>query len=109
MAATKRKEGYYYVGAMLRDELIAAIDALDWEDEDKERAAKIKSALQIAAPHRGGYLFDVHGWDWQDYDFLKSILVDSVEEDLGHTAMSRGIGFGNTPIGRQIRALREKL
>jgi hypothetical protein len=105
----KSKEGYCYVGDMLRDELISAIDALGWEGEDAPRAAKVKSALQLAAPHRGGYLFDVHGWDWQDYDFLKTILVDSVEEDLGHTATSRGIGLGNTPIGRQIRALREKL
>jgi len=103
------REGYYYVGAYLRDELISAIDALVWEGEDKERAAKIKAALQLAAPHRGGYLFNVHGWTWEDFDFLKSILVDIVEEDLGHTAASRGISFGNTPIGRQIRALREKL
>ena len=106
---TASKEGYYYVGGMLRDELIDAIDALGWEGEDAARAAKIKSALQLAAPQRTGYLFDVHGWDWQDYDFLKSILVDGVERDLGHSATSRGIGLGNTPIGRQIRALREKL
>lgn len=103
-----RKEGYYYVGDTLRDELIIAIDALGWEGEDKGRAAKIKSALQIAAPHRKGYLFDTHGWTWDDEDFLKSI-VDMVEEDEGHSSMSHGVAFGNTPIARQIRALREKL
>ena len=107
MAATRRKEGYLHVGDMLRDELIKAIDALGWE-EDKDRAAKIKSALQIAAPHRKGYLFDTHGWTWEDEDFLKSI-VEMVEEDEGHSATSHGIAFGNTPIARQIRALREKL
>lgn len=53
---TARKEGYYYVGGMLRDELIAAIDALGWEGEDAARVAKIKSALQLAAPQRTGYL-----------------------------------------------------
>jgi hypothetical protein len=109
MLARKKKEGYYYVGGMLRDELIEGIDALGWEGEDAKRAAKIKVALQIATPRRSGYLFDVHDWDWEDFDFLKSILVDVVETDLGHTAASRGIGLGSTPIGRQIRALREKL
>jgi hypothetical protein len=106
---SKVKDGYYHVGDMLRDELIKSIDALGWEGEDATRAAKIKSALQLAAPHRGGYLFDVHGWTWEDYDFLKSILVDCVEEDFGHSAASRGFSVGNTPFGRQIRALREKL
>lgn len=109
VAATKRKEGYYYVGDVLRDELLRAIDGLGWEGEDVPRAAKIKSALQLAAPHRKGYLFDVHGWSWEDYDFLKSILVDSVETDWGHSAASRGFSAGNTLLGRQIRALREKL
>jgi hypothetical protein len=109
MPESKRKEGYYYVGGMLRDELISAIDSLGWEGEDAARAAKIKAALQIAAPHRTGYLFDVHGWSWEDYDFLKSILVDVVEEDFGHLGMSRGLSVGNTPFGRQIRALRDKL
>ena len=102
-----RKEDYYYVGAMLRDELIKAIDALDW-DKDKPQAAKIKSALQLAAPQRKGYLFDTHGWTWNDEDFLKSI-IDMVEEDESHSALSRGAAFGNTAIARQIRALREKL
>lgn len=105
----KKRDGYYYVGDMLRDELIKAIDSLGWEGEDKERAAKIKSALQLAAPQRKGYLFDVHGWSWEDFDFLKSILVDVVEEDFGHSAMSREFSVGNTPFGRQIRVLREKL
>lgn len=109
MSARTKKEGYLRVGTELRDELIDGIATLGWEGEDAERAAKIKAALQIATPHQRGYLVDVHGWDWEDYDFLKSILVDVVEEDLGHTAASRGISFGNTPIGRQIRALREKL
>lgn len=104
-----KKGSYVRVGGMLRDELIDGIDALGWEGEDADRAAKVKSSLQIATPHRGGYLIDVHGWGWEDYDFLKSILVDVVETDLGHTAASRGISFGGTPIGRQIRALREKL
>lgn len=103
------KEAYYYVGGMLRDELVSSIDSLKWEGEDKERAAKIKSSLQRAAPHRKGYLFDVHDWTWEDLDFLKSILVDIVEEDFGHMASSRGFAVGNTPFGRQIRALREKL
>lgn len=109
MATTKRKEGYYYVGGMLRDELLKEIDALGWEGEDKVRAAKIKTALQLAAPQRTGYLFDVHGWTWEDYDFLKTILVDGVEESFGHLGASRGFSIGNTPIGRQIRALKEKL
>lgn len=106
---TARKEGYCYVGGMLRDELIKAIDDLGWEGEDATRAAKIKSALQVAAPQRQGYLFDVQGWGWEDYDFLKTILVDGVEEDFGHMASSRGFSIGNTPLGRQIRALRDKL
>jgi hypothetical protein len=103
------KKGYYYVGDILRDELVSSIDSLRWEGDDKERAAKIKASLRAAAPHRKGYLFDVHGWTWEDFDFLKSILVDIVEEDFGHTASSRGFAVGNTPFGRQIRALREKL
>ena len=45
-----KKEGYVHVGAMLRDELISDIDALGWEGEDKDRAAKIKAVLQLAAP-----------------------------------------------------------
>lgn len=106
---TTRKEGYYYVGAELRDELIESIDSLGWEGEDEERAERIKSSLQRAAPHRTGYLFDVHGWGWEDYDFLKSVLVDGVEVDMGHMATSRGISLGGTVIGRQIRALKEKL
>lgn len=109
MRKAANKEGYYYVGDMLRDELISSIDSLGWEGEEKDRAAKIKSSLQRGAPHRKGYLFDVHGWTWEDFDFLKSILVDIVEEDFGHTAASRGFAAGNTPFGRQIRALREKL
>jgi hypothetical protein len=106
---SKKKDGYYYVGDMLRDELVDAIDALGWEGEDEARAARIKSSLQLAAPHRKGYLFDVHDWGWEDFDFLKSVLVDVVETDLGHVGASRGFSIGNTPIGRQIRALKEKL
>lgn len=96
------------VGNYLRDDLIGEIDALDWEGEDKERAAKIRQGLQLAAPHRKGFLLDVHDWTLKDYDFLQT-LIEAVEEDMGHSAMSRGIGFGNTPIGRQIRALKEQL
>lgn len=98
---------YLRVGSYLRNDLIAEIDALDWA-EDKDRAAKIRQALQLAAPHRKGFLFDVHDWTLKDYDFLQT-LIEAVEEDMGHSAMSRGIGFGNTPIGRQIRALKEQL
>ncbi len=114
-ARGKKEEGHYYVGDMLRDELIEEIDSLGWEGTDvdgvpfADRAKKVKSALQLAAPHRGGYLFDVHGWVWQDFDFLKSVLVDGVEEDFSHSAASRGFAVGNTPFGRQIRALKEKL
>jgi len=96
------KEGYYYVGGMLRDELIKEIDALGWEGEDAPRAAKIKRVLQLAAPQ----LFDVQGWDWVDFDFLKTILVEGVKTDFENLF---GFPIGNTPIGRQIRALREKL
>lgn len=112
--ATKKSAGYY-VGAELRDELISEIDSLGWEGEDTDgvlfvdRAQKVKTALQSATAHRKGFLFDVDGWAWQDYDFLKTILVDGVMEDMGHTASSRGISLGGTLIGRQIRALREKL
>lgn len=109
MRAKADKDGYYYVGDMLRDELVEAIDALGWEGADASRANKIKTALQLAAPHRKGYLVDVHGWSWEDFDFLKSILVDIVEEDFGHMATSRGFSVGSTPFGRQIRALRDKL
>ena len=109
MPKSKPKDDYYYVGGMLRDELILAIDSLDWGETTKAQAAKIKAALQSAAPHRKGYLFDTDGWRWEDFDFLKSVLVDIVVEDFGHDAMSRGFSVGNTPFGRQIRALREKL
>jgi hypothetical protein len=107
-AASKKKGEYLRVGGYLRDDLIREIDALGWEGADKARAEKIRNSLQLAAPHRGGFLFDVHDWDWEDYDFLR-MLVDSVEEDMGHSGMSRGISLGNSPIGRQIRALKEKL
>lgn len=110
-----KKSTDYYVGAELRDELIREIDSLSWEGDDTDgvplvdRAQKIKTALQSATAHRKGYLFDVDGWAWQDYDFLKMILVEGVAEDMGNTATSRGISLGGTLIGRQIRALREKL
>jgi hypothetical protein len=105
---TARKDSYYRVGSELRDELIEGINGLDWE-EDAGRAGKIKAALQLATPHRRGYLVDTHGWDWEDFDFLKTLLVDVVEFDLKNSATSRGISFGGTSIGRQIRALREGL
>lgn len=108
MTKHKPKEEYVYVGRELRDELIEDIDAIAWDGDRKVQAAKIKTALQIATPHRTGYLINTDGWTWGDIDFLREVL-SSVEESLGHTAMSRGIGFGNTLIGRQIRALREKL
>lgn len=113
--ATKKKIDGYYVGAELRDELIREIDSLGWEGDDTDgvpfadRAQKVKTALQNAATHRKGYVINVDGWSWQDYEFLKEILVDGVSEDMKHSAMSRGIGLGGTLIGRQIRALREKL
>ena len=103
-----RKEGYYYVGRELRDELIEDINAINWEGASKAQAEKVKASLQIAAPQRTGYLVNTDGWTWGDVDFLRD-AISSVEESLGHTAMSRGIGFSNTTIGRQIRALREKL
>ena len=106
-----RKEGYYYVGRELRDELIEDINAIDWEGASKAQAEKVKASLQIAAPQppqRTGYLVNTDGGTWGDVDFLRD-AISSVEESLGHTAMSRGIGFSNTTIGRQIRALREKL
>lgn len=103
----KRKEEYIHVGDVLRDALVEDIAALDWEDRQAQ-ADKIKGALQRAAPHRGGYLLDTDGWSWSDVEFLRETL-SSVEESEGHGAMSRGMGFGNTRIGRQIRALREKL
>ncbi len=106
MATTKRKEGYIYVGDVLRDALVEDIIAYDWEDR-QARAVKIKTALQQAAPHRGGYLLDTNGWSQEDVDFLRMEL-DSVYEDEGHSAMGHGVSFGNTRIGRQIRALREK-
>jgi hypothetical protein len=109
MTRVARESDFTRVGGMLRDELITAIAALGWEGEDKPRAEKIKRALERATPHRGSYLIDTFGWGWEDFDFLKSILVDCVEEDMSHTAASRGFRIGNTPIGRQIRALREKL
>ena len=107
MVTRKNQEDYIRVGAELRDSLIEDISALDWDDRQTQ-ADKIKSALQLAAPHRSGYLLDIHGWTMGDIDFLRD-TIESVEEDLGHSAMGRGMSFGNTPIARQIRALREKL
>lgn len=111
--ATKKSDGYY-VGAELRDDLVREIDALGWEGFDTDgvpfadRAQKVKTALERSQPQRKGYVLDVDGWTWQDYDFLKTTL-DAVAEDMGHSASSRGISLGGTVIGRQIRALREKL
>jgi len=106
--AKKKREGeYIYVGDVLRDALIEDLGAYAWE-ERQAQADKIKAALQSAAPHRGGYLLDTQGWRWDDIDFLRETL-SSVEESEGHGATSRGIGFGNTHIGRQIRALWGKL
>jgi hypothetical protein len=100
----RKKEGYVHVGDVLRDALIEDIDAIDWEDRQAQ-ADKIKISLQIAAPHRGGYLLNTDEWTWSDINFLRD-AISSVEEDEGH---SFGGSIGNTRIGRQIRALREKL
>lgn len=104
------KPPYIRIGGLLREPLIEAVDAIGWEgDEEIARAAKIRAALAASAPYRGGYLLDVHGWTWEDRDFLKDLLVDGVEQDMQNIGASRGFSVGNTPIGRQIRALREKL
>ena len=103
-----KKAGYVHVGDVLRDALIEDIDAIAWDADHRAQADKIKSALQSAAPHRGGYLVDMNSWTQGDIDFLR-MEVDSVYEDEGHSFMSHGVPFGNSRIGRQIRALREKL
>jgi hypothetical protein len=105
----KRNEDgdYIRIGDVLRDALIEDIKAIDWADRQAQ-ADKIKKALQIAAPHHGGFLLDTSGWTTGDFDFLR-MEVDSVYEDEGHSFMSHGIAFGNSRIGRQIRALREKI
>ncbi len=106
MSATE--DEFLYIGDVLRDALVSDISALGWEGERKERAAKVKAALQRATPHRGGFLVDVHDWTWEDEDFLRDTLR-GVYEDEGHSFMSHGVALGNTRIGRQIRALKEKL
>ncbi len=113
MGHAKKKAGMY-VGAELRDALIEEFNAIGWEGADTDgepyakRAEKVKAALQHAVPDRKGFLINVADWVWQDYDFLRDNLSD-VAEDMGHAASSRGIRLGGTVIGRQIRALREKL
>lgn len=113
MAHATKKAGIY-VGAELRDALIDEFKAIGWEGDDldgvsyAQRAAKVTAALQNATAHRKGYLISDEDWVWKDYDFLTDNL-DDVEEDMGHSASSRGIRLGGTVIGRQIRALREKL
>ena len=108
MGKPKNNDGdYIRVGDVLRDALVDDIDALDWTDRQAQ-ADKIKTALQIAAPHRSGFLLDTSGWTTSDFDFLR-MEIDSVYEDEGHSFMSRGVALGNTRIGRQIRALREKI
>jgi len=104
----KTKEGYVHVGDVLRDALVEDIDAIAWDAGHRAQADKVKAALQSAAPHRGGYLVDMNGWTQGDVDFLR-MEVDSVREDEGHSFMSHGVAFGGTRIGRQIRALRDKL
>lgn len=105
---TKRKEGYVHVGDVLRDALVEDIDAIAWSADMQPQADKVKAALQTAAPHRGGFLVDMSDWNQKDFDFL-GMEIDSVYEDEGHSFMSHGIALGGTRIGRQIRALREKL
>lgn len=104
----RKREGYVHVGDVLRDALVADIDAIAWDEDMLSRASKVKAALQAAAPDRGGYLLDMNGWTQGDVDFLR-MEVDSVYEDEGHSFMSHGVALGGTRIGRQIRALREKL
>jgi hypothetical protein len=106
MSATE--DEFLYIGDVLRDALVSDISVISWEGVQKERAAKVKSALQLAAPHRGGFLVDVHDWTWEDEDFLRDTLR-SVVEDEGHSFMSHGVALGSTRIGRQIQALRKKL
>ncbi len=108
MATTRRKEGYVHVGDVLRDALVEDIEAINWSEDMRAQADKVKSALHRAAPHRGGYLVDMSDWTHGDVDFLR-MEIDSVYEDEGHSFMSGGVAFGGTRIGRQIRALREKL
>lgn len=108
MAATKRKEGYIHVGDVLRDALLEDIGSIAWDGDMRLKADKVKSALQRAAPHRGGYLLDISDWTQGDVDFLQ-MEIASVIEDEGHSFMSHGVALGGTRIGRQIRALREKL
>ena len=104
----KTKEGHVHVGDVLRDALIEDIDAIAWDADRRAQADKVKTALQSAAPHRGGCLVDMNGWTQSDVDFLR-MEVNSVHEDEGHSFMSHGVALGGTRIGRQIRALREKL
>lgn len=104
----KSKEGYVRVGDVLREALVEDIDAIEWDIDRRAQAERVKASLQVATPHRGGYLVDTSGWNQADHEFLRMEL-DSVYSDQGQGAKSRGIAFGNTPIGRQIRALRETL
>lgn len=67
----------YHLGALLHGMLIAEVDAPDWVS-GRPRAEKIKKALQVAMPHHGDYLLDTFGWSWEDFHFLKSIVVDCV-------------------------------
>lgn len=97
------------VGAQLRDALVKDISGIGWDgEEERARAAKVKAALQQAVPRRGGFLVDTEGWTWEDEQFLRDTL-DAVADDLGNITSSRGFSLGGTGIGRQIRALREKL
>lgn len=93
------------IGEMLRDERVTAIDALDWADA--EEAARVRAALVAASLVAPGEL-QMNDDDWS-YDFLRDVLKDCVEEDLGHVASSRGFCLCATPIGQQIEALREQL
>jgi hypothetical protein len=104
----KPNSDYVHVGDVLRDALVEDIEAIAWEGEDKVQADKIKAALQIAAPHRGGYLLDTSSWTSGNFDFLRQTL-SSVEETEGHSFMSAGYRLGSTRIGRQLYALKDKL
>jgi hypothetical protein len=98
------------VGADLHADLIDGIAASAWDDEDEQDSAeRVLLGLRTATPLEREYQIDDSDWEWDDYAFLRSILIDVVIEDNGHTAMSRGIELYTTPIGRQILALKEQL
>lgn len=99
------------VGAELHVDLIEGITAFAWDEDERDRADRVLLGLRTATPltSTNEYQIDDGEWDWDDYQFMRDILVDVVIEDNGHTAMSRGIELYTTPIGRQILALKDQL